>query len=95
MALLITPNGEETKIEPENGKNFTLQELYKLIDCQLVQICEADKKDQILIFDEEFLFKHEPVLNHIATGRMASYMKPFTHSMICGNAVLCDSKQFN
>jgi len=94
MALLINDNGETKQIEPKDKKGFQLQELYDHIGCNMVQVCEADEKGHILIFDEEFLCKNAPILNRAATKRMAPYLGPFTHNMICGKAVMCLSSQF-
>ena len=95
MALLITPNGDVTKIEPENGKNFRLEELYNHIGCTLINVCDTDKDGEILIFDEEFLCKNDPEMNRLATGRMHPDLMPGIYNVICGNAVLCNTKQFN
>jgi len=116
MATLIKPNGSTTEVKPQNDRNFTLKELYAMLDCSMVQISEAEEKGKILIFDEEFLCRGDLVkgrngdilkternehgqtvyvsyLNREATKRMAEYMGPFTHNIICGNALLCKDKE--
>lgn len=57
MAKLIKPDGTTTEITPKNGKNFKLDELYAAIGCETVQICQARSRGEILIFDEEFLYR--------------------------------------
>ena len=120
MAKLIKPDGTTVEIEPKNGKNFRLEELYDLIGCRMVQICDADSGpdgvEQTLIFDEEFLCRGDivstpngpclekrdengnttlvPYLNRTATDAMASYMGPYVYNIICGNAVLCERREF-
>lgn len=61
MAALIKADGTRTEIQPKNGKNFTLQELYDHIGCSMVQLCEGAHDGKILIFDEEFLCRGDLV----------------------------------
>jgi len=88
----LLSNEETIDIKPENGTNFTLQELYRLIDCDTVQICPAKEENEILIFDEEFLMKNEPELNGPATSAMHKSMMPYEANIICGKAILCNEK---
>jgi len=37
-AILIKDTGEVMEIEPENGLNFKLQELYKILNCKLIEL---------------------------------------------------------
>lgn len=67
MALLIYPDGKLVKVDPENGKTFELDELYNLLDCEMIQIIEPpSKKGAILVIDEEGKLKGKP-LNGLAT----------------------------
>jgi len=94
MAKLFTVDemlGAE--IQPRNGKNFKLEELYELLDCSTIQTCDSCKPGHILIFDEEFLCKHDPVLNRTATHLMHAKMGPFKYNVICGKAILCKSSE--
>lgn len=52
MATLIEWNGKETELRPKNAsQGFTLRELYKLIDCDLVEIVSlADGR--LMVVDE-------------------------------------------
>jgi hypothetical protein len=52
MATLIEWNGKETEVHPKNAaQGFTLPELYKLIDCELVEITSlADGR--LMVMDE-------------------------------------------
>jgi hypothetical protein len=94
MAKLLKASGEIESVEPKNGKGFQLRELYDLLDCNMVQVCEASEEGKILIFDEEFLCKNEPVVNAKATDKMAEHMMPYVYNVICGNAILCNDAQF-
>ena len=89
MAFLIKTDGTVTDIEPKNGKNFKLEELYELIGCQLIQTCPAQEKGKILIFDEEGLYMEKP-LNQEATMGMHDDMGPFVYNIIVGTAVMCN-----
>jgi hypothetical protein len=51
MAELIKVNGKIEKIFPSNGKQFTLSEAYKYLECKLVEVIHlADGR--IMIVDE-------------------------------------------
>ena len=54
MAKLITPEGETIEVFPQNGTDFDIEEMYKLIGCSTIEVCDG-KDGKILIFDEEFL----------------------------------------
>ena len=90
MAFLIDINRDVTEVEPKNGENFTLEELYALIGCDMIQICDAHERGKILIFDEEGMLKDLPV-NTEATLGMHEDMMPFVFNAIYGKAVMCKS----
>lgn len=67
MAILYKQNGEVIKdIEPKNGKRFTLEELYELLDCDTVERVFIDGTEVIMIVDENGKLKQRPV-NKTAT----------------------------
>ena len=66
MARLLKPDGTITPIEPINGTDFSLDELYKLIGCEMVQICSS-RNGKTIIFDEEFNCRGD-VANHPTLG---------------------------
>lgn len=89
--LLLKPNGKKTTIEEielkENQVKF--EEMYKLIDCRMIQIgycCKDIPKPirlmkPVILMDEEFLINgKEPVVNYAATV--------LTGHVICGNVVI-------
>lgn len=65
-AQLIKPSGEITEIKPANGIDFSLEECYTLIGCEMVEVVSlADGR--IMILDEEGKLKDEFELNAKAT----------------------------
>lgn len=79
MARLITVNMDSNPIKPKNGTDFTLNELYELIGCSLVEVINIDR-DNIMIVDEEGAINGS-VLNSTVTSM---YGHP-----IFGNVVIC------
>lgn len=61
-------------------ENPGLQFYYKAIDCSCIQIVRP-WREQCMIVDEEFLLKHEPQLNIIASI--------LANENICGNVLIC------
>ncbi len=53
-------------IMPANNRHFSLQELYKLIDTDTIQVLEL-YDNTIMIIDEEGKLKDKAVINKIAT----------------------------
>ena len=57
MPTLYKTDGTQEEVNPSNGKNFTLDELYKLLDCDTIEVIylqeETKPKDLIMIGDEE------------------------------------------
>lgn len=89
--LLLKPDGKKTTIEEIELKENQVQfeEMYKLIDCRLIQIgyfCKDIPKPirlmkPVILMDEEFLVNgKEPVVNYAATV-LAGYT-------ILGNVVI-------
>lgn len=53
-ALLIKTTGESSFVTPKNGTDFTLEELYQLLGCDMVEVVyPAYESDCIFIIDEE------------------------------------------
>lgn len=90
-AIVIYPDGTEKEISPEK-KKFSLEELYKIIGCDLVERCNA-KDGRVIIVDEEGLLK-ELEYNSKATELMAEH---YLSNMFCGLrgiAVVCKKSLF-
>lgn len=54
MALFIPANGQSkvASVKPANGTDFTLKELYQLLDCTTIELVNAFNGD-ILVIDED------------------------------------------
>lgn len=68
-----------------DGDTLTLERCYALLDCELIDIhVISELEDELLlIFDDEFLLKHPPVPNVLASQ--------LDQQVICGSALLCRS----
>ena len=54
MATLYNPDGTEKEVQPEKGRYFHLQELYKLLGCSFIEVAYPLRDPKhILIIDEE------------------------------------------
>jgi len=65
-AQLIKPTGEITEIQPANRTDFTLQECYELIKCDMIEIVNLID-GRIMLIDEEGKLKNEFQINEKAT----------------------------
>jgi len=81
-------NQEPKEISPENGKNFKLDELYKMLDCKMIEIVNLSAC-QIMIIDEEGKMNDAPY-NDMATYYFRK-AHPKNHDFIVGNALVCSS----
>lgn len=91
MATLIKTDGTKREFEPQNGRNFQLRELYELLSCSQVQIIELSN-NQLMIMDEEGLFKDPVIMNKEATLLARDVL--FDGDCIVGDALVCESHQF-
>jgi len=83
MAQLIKTDETITEIEPKNGTDFNLQELYEAIGCDTVEVVYL-RDGRLMIVDEEGLYD-SPVMNFTAS-EMAG-------TQIVGNVVVCNNDQ--
>jgi hypothetical protein len=65
-AKLIKTNGEEIEVSPANGNDFTLDECYAHIGCNMVEVVELSD-GRVMILDEEGKLKDEIERNDKAT----------------------------
>ena len=87
-ALLIRANGEATFITPKNGKDFKLDELYKHIGCDCIEIVyPMSGENNIIILDEEGKLKNKRI-NVAATELWFNdNTEPF--DFIVGDVIFC------
>lgn len=91
QAILIQTDGTEITMNPRNGTDFQLEELYELLKCELIEICLCQasgqiaraNRDYILIIDEEGKLKNRE-RNDKATEWYSSPV-----DVIVGPAILC------
>ena len=89
MATLFKVGEKPKEIEPKNGSDFQLEEVWDLIG-GYVQVIELHA-GRIMIVDEEGLWKNLP-FNAEATAHVARHCN-YPH-MIVGTALLCKTKEF-
>ena len=84
----VNHKGPYIDCEPENGTNFTLEELYKKLDCKLIEVVSL-QEGWILIIDEEGKLNGKKI-NDIATSYFRK-AKPYVNDFIVGDVILCPS----
>lgn len=89
-ATLIKTDGTVVEIEPLNGETFELQELYKLLDCELVEVVNLRRSENILIIDEEGKYSQK-FINEAATVIARNAQGIYPTGYIVGDAILCHS----
>ena len=92
MAELIREDGTVETVAPQNGRTFSLAEMYQLIGCSLVQVIYlADGR--LMWLDEEGKFKEHSrneqatILLEQAGGGFGDY--------VAGNALICRESEVN
>ena len=96
MATLITPDGQRTQVAPANAdEGFTLDELYALLDCQMVQIVslslsKSTAPSTLLVCDEEGKLAGKPHNEHADQQAFAQGATWFgVHDWLVGNVLFC------
>lgn len=72
------------EITPEDGKSFKLPELYRMLDCSMIEVLRLEFPARWLIFDEEGNLMQKPV--NIAATVLS---RLFPHNVIVGHAIIC------
>ena len=90
-AKLLKVSGEVMEIEPKNGTDFKLDELYKHLQCRLVQIIHLNKGD-IMVVDEEGKWASNNVINVNATKLAQENRAIVFWDYVVGNAIVCNKK---
>ncbi|HEX8425120.1 DUF3846 domain-containing protein [Hymenobacter sp.] len=92
--LLDPHSATPQPVSPKNGRSFKLDELYALLDCQLVDVVRLTP-ELILIIDDEGKFRNPAYLNLLATYLWHQHQPAARgHDSIVGRAILCHDKQF-
>lgn len=90
MGIQILPNGTETVVTPKTARRgFTLAELYKLTECQCVQMVPlADGRTMIV--DENAKIKAEQPPNNLKATLLFRSGRVPTDEMILGTVLVCN-----
>lgn len=93
--MLDPHSAEPQPVTPTNGKRFKLAELYRLLDCQRVDVVRLTE-ELILLIDDEGKFRHPAYLNLLATYLWHQH-QPAARGVdaIVGRAILCHDQQLN
>lgn len=90
--VLLNLDGTQQEVKPKNGTDFTLKELYTLLDCEMIQVFPANQKGMILIMDEEGKFKWSAQVNHQATKLAQDNLLP--GDVVVGKVLYCSEEMF-
>ena len=90
-AKLLKASGEVVEIKPNNGKDFKLDELYKHLQCSLVDVISLNR-DDIMVVDDEGKLKANNVVNVNATMLAQENQAITSWDYIAGNAIVCNKK---
>lgn len=90
-AKLLKVSGEVVEIEPKNGTNFTLDELYEHLNCSLVEVINLNQ-DDIMVVDEEGKWTSNNVVNVNATKYAQENQAITSWDYIAGDAIVCNRK---
>lgn len=91
MATLIKADGTQTEIQPQNGTDFSLEELQKYVDGYIQVIQLHNQEDEILVINEDG--KDRYPTNQTAT-ELALFNRAIFHwDWIDGDVVLCKSEE--
>lgn len=88
-AYHITVQGEIIEIVPNNGRDFQLEEAQSLVD-GYIEVLFLNS-DWIMIINEEGKFSKE--YNQKATLKAHSWQTIRWNDYICGDVIVCPSKQ--
>ena len=86
-AKLLKASGKVMEIEPKNGTNFSLEELYEHLQCSSVEVINLNQ-DDIMVFSEE----GNNVVNVNATMYAQENQAITSWYQIAGDAIVCNRK---
>lgn len=75
-AYLIELDGTLNEVKPENGTDFQLKEMYKMLQCEMIELISL-ANGMYMVIDEEGKLTNNPEINKKATelfqeGRMSA-----------------------
>lgn len=91
MATLIKADGTQTEIQPQNGTDFSLEELQKYVDGYIQVIQLHNQEDEILVINEDG--KDRYTTNKTATELALKHRAIFPWDWIDGDVVLCKNSE--
>ena len=89
-AKLLKASGEVIEIEPKNGTDFKLDELYKHLNCSLVEVINL-KQDDIMVVDEEGKYTSN-VVSVNATVLAQENRAIVFWDYVAGDTIVCNRK---
>ena len=89
MAQVIKTTGFIKEIEPENGTDFSLEEMRKIVGGNIEIVSTRDGKKRIVV-NEDGKMKRLP-FNSLATSLYTDMRMP--HDLIVGDVLVCDVNQ--
>lgn len=92
MATLIKADGSQATIQPQNGTDFSLEELQKYVDGYIQVIQLHNQEDEILVLNEDGKYQQRP-LNMAATELALFNHAIFRWDCIVGDVVLCKNEE--
>lgn len=95
MALLLdAANNAPREVKPKNGTHFTLDELYTVLHCSMIEVLRMDD-GSLLVFDEEGKIGKVPPLDvNVRASRLAHLHTGIAHDdYIVGDALLCNRSE--
>ena len=93
MATLIKVDGTLISIDPANKEaGFTLDELYSLVECEMIEAVYLSD-GTIMAIDEEGKLTDPPKpVNRAATALTRDVLR--ANDLIVGNALICTKEEF-
>ena len=83
MAILLRANTTTEVVQPNNGTDFSLEELHAFVD-GYIEVVQTINPYLILVVDDEGKLKNKP-MNYAASLLYGDY--------IVGDALLCESRE--
>lgn len=91
MAVLLQPDGTKSAVTPANGRTFTLEEFYALLECKTVEMIHLED-GRLMWVDEHGKFKDDPQPNLRATCLLHK-AGGLLWDVVVGRALLCSKME--